>query len=57
MYHKLPPENWLSKSRHFVEEGLRVYGTARGLYEAGSALAGGLRTAYQVAAPVLALAA
>ena len=55
MYHKLPKESWLNKGIKAVEGGLKIYGTARGLYEAGSALATGLRSAYQVAGPMLAL--
>ena len=55
MYNKLPKESWLNKGIKAVEGGLKIYGTARGLYEAGSALATGLRSAYQVAGPVLAM--
>ena len=55
MYHKVPKENWFDKGIKTVEGGLKIYGTARGLYEAGSALATGLRSAYQLAGPMLAL--
>ena len=55
MYHKVPHENWFQKGIRVAEGGLKIYGTARGLYEAGSALATGLRSAYQVAGPMLAL--
>ena len=55
MYHKLPKETWIDKGLRAVEGGLKIYGTARGLYEAGSALAAGLRSAYQVAGPMLAM--
>ena len=55
MYHKVPPESWFQKGVRAAEQGLKIYGTARGLYEAGSALATGVRSAYQVAAPVLAM--
>jgi hypothetical protein len=55
MYHKLPKESWFDKGLRAVEGGLKIYGTARGLYEAGSALATGLRSAYQVAGPMLAM--
>ena len=55
MYHKIPHENWLSKGIRHAEGALKVYGTARGLWEMGSAVAGGLRSAYQVAGPALAM--
>ena len=55
MYHKVPPESWFQKGVRAAEQGLKIYGTARGLYEAGSTLAAGVRGAYQVAAPVLAM--
>ena len=55
MYHKVPHENWFQKGIRAAEGGLKIYGTARGLYEAGSALATGMRGAYQVAAPMMAL--
>ena len=55
MYHKVPHETWLSKGYKAVDGALKIYGTARGLYEAGTAVASGLRSAYQVASPVLAM--
>ena len=55
MYRKLPKESWFDKGVKAVEDGLKIYGTARGLYEAGTALASGVRSAYQVAAPMLAM--
>lgn len=55
MYHKLPQESWFQKGVRAAEQGLKIYGTARGLYEAGSAIYGGLRSAYQVASPMLAM--
>ena len=55
MYKRIPRENWFQKGIRAAEDGLKIYGTARGLYEAGSALATGLRGAYQVAAPMLAM--
>ena len=54
MYYKLPRESWMQKGIK-VEGGLKIYGTAKGVYEAGSAIATGLRGAYQVASPMLAL--
>ena len=38
-----PEQHWLSKVKNTVEGGLKIYGTARGLYEAGSAIAAGAR--------------
>ena len=55
MYHKVPKETWFDKGIKAVEGGLKIYGTVRGLNEAGSALATGLRSAYQVASPMLAM--
>ena len=55
MYQKHPHENWLQKGVRYADQGLKIYGTARGLYEAGTALASGLRSAYQVAGPALAM--
>jgi hypothetical protein len=48
-------ESWLSKGIKTAEQGLKLYGTMKGLYDAGTAIAGGMRGLYQVAAPVLAL--
>ena len=55
MYHKLPQESWFQKGLRAADQGLKMYGTARGIWEAGSAIATGLRSAYQVASPVLAM--
>ena len=55
MYHKIPHENWLQKGVRAAEGALKIYGTARGVYEAGSALASGLGSAYRIAAPALAM--
>ncbi len=55
MYHKIPHEHWLQKGMRVAEDGLKIYGTAKGLYEASSAIATGIRSAYQVASPMLAL--
>jgi hypothetical protein len=55
MYKRVPHESWLDKGIKGVEGALRVYGTAKGVWDAGSALASGLRGAYQVAGPALAL--
>ena len=38
-----------------IIEGLKIYGTIKGIYDAGSALATGIRNAYQAASPMLAL--
>ena len=45
----------MQKGVRAVEGGLRIYGTAQGVYQAGTAIASGLRSAYQVAGPMLAL--
>ncbi len=55
MYYKLPRESWMQKGIKAVEGGLKIDGTARGVYEAGSAIATGLRAGYQIASPMLAL--
>ncbi len=55
MYYKHPHENFFQKAIRTAEGGLKIYGTARGLYEAGSAIASGIGTGYQVAAPMMAL--
>ena len=48
MYYKHPHENWLQKGVRYVDQGLKVYGTAKGLYDVGKAL-------YSVAGPALAM--
>ena len=55
MYYKHPHEAWYQKSIRAAEGALKIYGTARGVYEAGSAIASTLRTGYQIAAPALAM--
>ena len=55
MYKQIPHESWFQKGLRRAEGGLKIYGTAKGLYDAGSALATGIRSAYQVASPMLAL--
>ena len=55
MYYKIPHENWLQKGIRATEGALKIYGTARGVYEAGSAIASGVRSAYQIAGPALAM--
>ena len=51
MYRKLPHENFLQKGMKIADQGLKMYGTAQGLYN----MYQGLRGAYQVAAPMLAM--
>ena len=48
MYYKHPHENWLQKGLRYADQGLKVFGTAKGLYDAG-------RAVYGVAAPALAM--
>ena len=55
MYYKHPHAKLFRKGARAVEGGLKIYGTARGVYEAGSAIASGIRSGYQVAAPMMAL--
>ena len=51
MYYKHPHENILQKGMKYVDQGLKMYGTAQGLYN----MYQGVRNAYQVAAPMMAL--
>jgi hypothetical protein len=58
MYNRIPQESWLTKGLKTAEQGLKLYGTVKGLYDAGTAIAGGMRVLYQgaaMAAPVLAV--
>ena len=48
MYYKHPHENWLQKGMRIADQSLKVFGTAKGLYDAG-------RAVYGVAAPALAM--
>ena len=51
MYYKHPHENWFQKGLRYADQGLKAYATARGIYEVGSAIAGGVRAA----APMIAM--
>ena len=55
MYKNHPKEGFMSKTLRTIDQGLKIYGTGRGLYEAVSATAGALRSAYQIAAPAIAM--
>ena len=55
MYYKHKPESMFSKVHRYLDQGLKIYGTARGVYEVGSGLVSAARTAYQVAGPALAI--
>ena len=55
MYYNHQHENWLQKGIRATEGALKIYGTARGVYEAGSAIASGVRSADQIAGPALAM--
>ena len=44
----------LQNAFHIAEEGMKIYGTLRGLWEVGKGVATGVRTAYQIAAPMAA---
>ena len=48
MYYEHPHENWLQKGVRFADQGLKVYGTMKGLYDAS-------RAVYGLAAPALAM--
>ena len=56
MLTKHPRQGFLSKALHISDQGLKVYGTARGVYSMATGVAQGLRSAYQVAAPMIAAA-
>ena len=51
MYYKHPHENWFQKGIRIADQGLKIVGTAKGIYEVGSAIATGARAV----APMLAL--
>ena len=51
MYHKVPKESWLQKGLKVADQGLKIFGRAKGIYEVGSAIATGARAV----APMLAL--
>ena len=51
MYYKHPHENWMQKGIRIADQGLKIVGTAKGIYEVGSAIATGVRAA----TPTLAL--
>ena len=51
MYKQLPRESWFAKGIRVADQGLKIFGTAQGLYQVGSAIATGVRGA----APMLAL--
>ena len=55
MYYKHPHENWLQKGLRYADQGLKVYGTMKGLYDAGRAVMGAGQAVYGVAAPALAM--
>ena len=55
MYYKHPHENWLQKGVRLVDQGLKVYGTAKGLLDAGRAVYGGLSAAVEFAGPAMAM--
>ena len=51
MYRQVPHETWFQKGLRVADQGLKIVGTAKGIYEVGSAIATGARAA----APMLAL--
>ena len=53
-----PPESFFNKGLRLANQGLQVIGTARGLYEAGQTVYGGMQAAGRLASmagPALAL--
>ena len=62
MYKRIPHEKFLQKGIKCAEQGLTIFGTAKGIYDVGSAIATGIRaaapaisTGLRAAAPALAL--
>ena len=55
MYHKVPHENFFHKGLRAVNSGMKIYGAAKDIYTIGSAAVAGLRGAYSIAAPMMAL--
>ena len=51
MYKRVPQETWFQKGLRVTDEGIKIFGTAKGIYEVGSAIAAGARTV----GPMLAL--
>ena len=51
MYYKHPHKNRIQKGLRYADQGIKMYGTAIGIYEVGSAIASGVR----MAAPMMAL--
>ncbi len=51
MYYKHPQESWFQKGLKVADQGIKIFGTAKGIYEVGSAIATGARAV----APMLAL--
>ena len=54
MYYKHPRENWLQKGMRIADQSLKVFGTAKGLYDAGRAVYGAGRAVAGLA-PALAM--
>ena len=57
MLTKHPRQGFMDKALHLTDQGLKVYGVAHGIYSAATGIAAGVRTAYQVAAPLIQAAA
>ena len=56
MLAKHPRQGFMDKALHLTDQGLKVYGVAHGIYSAATGIAQGVRSAYQVAAPMIAAA-
>ena len=54
---KHPRQGFLSKALALTDQGLKVYGTAHGLYSMATGIAEGVASTYRLAAPMIANAA
>ena len=57
MLQKHPRQSFLSKVLNATDQGIKMYGTARGAYAAVTSVANAARSAYQIAGPALAMLA
>ena len=57
MLTKHPSQGFLSKVLNATDQGIKMYGTARGAYAVVTSIANAARSAYQIAGPALAMLA
>ena len=57
MLTKHPRQGFLSKVLNATDQGIKMYGTARGAYAMAAGIANSVRSAYQIAGPALAMLA